>query len=202
MVNAMPKLLLSTNNRDKVREFRQILEGLPLEIVTPAELGLELEVAETGTTFAQNAALKARAFHKATGLMSLADDSGLEVDALGGEPGVSSARYGGLPNGEAKNRLLLQKMEGVPWEKRGCRYVCEIAIVDGRGRIHRCRGTLRGKVALEPSGSEGFGFDPIFRVPSRAKTVAEMGADEKNAISHRGLAGRRAQALLDRLLQV
>jgi XTP/dITP diphosphohydrolase len=196
----MIKLLISTNNQDKVREFRQILEGLPLEVVTPAELGLQLEVEETGTTFAQNAALKARAFHMATGLPALADDSGLEIDALGGEPGVYSSRYGGLPNGEVKNRFMLQKLEGVPWEKRGARYVCEIAIVDERGRLHRCRGTLRGKIALEPKGEEGFGYDPIFFIPSKHKTVAEMSADEKNAISHRGLAGRRARVLLEKIV--
>ncbi len=110
----MRRLLLSTNSPDKVREFREILAGLPLEIVTPADLGLNLEVAETGATFAENAALKARAYHQASGLLSLADDSGLEVDALGGAPGVFSARYGGLPNGEPKNRLLLQQLEEYP----------------------------------------------------------------------------------------
>ncbi|HEX2988397.1 MAG TPA: RdgB/HAM1 family non-canonical purine NTP pyrophosphatase [Chloroflexota bacterium] len=195
------KLLIATNNQDKVREFREILEGLPVEVVTPAELGLQLEVEETGTTFAQNAALKARAFHKASGLAALADDSGLEVDALDGEPGVYSSRYAGLPNGEVKNRFMLQKLEGVPWEKRGARYVCEIAIVDEKGRIHRCRGTLRGKIALEPKGRGGFGYDPIVYIPSKRKTVAEMSPEEKNAISHRGLAGRRARVILERLLQ-
>ncbi|HEX2923605.1 MAG TPA: RdgB/HAM1 family non-canonical purine NTP pyrophosphatase [Chloroflexota bacterium] len=194
------KLLIATNNQDKVREFREILEGLPVEVVTPAELGLQLEVEETGTTFAQNAALKARAFHKASGLAALADDSGLEVDALDGEPGVYSSRYAGLPNGEVKNRFMLQKLEGVPWEKRGARYVCEIAIVDEKGRIHRCRGTLRGKIALEPKGRGGFGYDPIVYIPSKRKTVAEMSPEEKNAISHRGLAGRRARVILERMI--
>ncbi len=196
------KLLLSTNNPDKVREFTQILAGLPLEIVTPASMGLSLEVPETGATFAENAALKARAFHEATGLLSLADDSGLEVDALNGAPGVYSARYGGLPDGEAKNRLVLQQMEGVPWEKRDCRYVAELAIVDEGGELHRCRGTLKGKVAMEPRGQGGFGFDPIFLVPSKGRTVAEMTAEEKHRISHRGKASRCARRVLEKLLPV
>lgn len=194
------KLLLSTNNPDKVRELKRILSGLPLEIVTPADLGLSLHVEETGRSFAENAALKARAFHEASGLTSLADDSGLEVEALGGAPGIYSARYGGLPNGEAKNRLLLQQMEGIPWERRDCRYVAEIAIVDEEGRIHRCRGTLEGKVAMEPRGHGGFGFDPIFYVPSMARTVAELTPEEKDRISHRGKAGRCARRVLERLL--
>jgi len=183
-----------------VREFTEILAGLPLEIVTPAALGLKLEIEETGTTFAENAALKARAFHEATGLLSLSDDSGLEVEALGGAPGVYSARYGGLPDGEAKNRFLLQQMEGVPWEKRDCRYVCEIAIVDEGGKLYRCRGILKGKIALEPRGKGGFGFDPIFFVPFLGRTVAEMSPEGKHRISHRGKAGRCARRVLEKLL--
>lgn len=196
----MRRLLLSTNNPDKVREFTQILAGLPLEIVTPVQLGLKLEVAETGDTFAENAALKAQAFHEATGLLSLSDDSGLEVDALSGAPGVYSARYGGLPDGEAKNRFLLQQMEGVPWERRHCRYVAEVAIVDEVGRLHRCRGILKGKVAMEPRGQGGFGFDPIFFVPSEGCTVAEMAPEEKHRISHRGKAGRCARRVIEKIL--
>lgn len=196
----MRKLLLATNNPGKVREFSQILEGLPLEIVTPASLGIKLEVEETGSSFAENAAIKARAFHQASGLMALADDSGLEVDALGGKPGVYSARYDGLPDGEAKNRLLLQQMEGVPWEQRGCRYVVEIAIVDEQGKLYRCRGVLKGKVAWEPRGEGGFGFDPIFYVPRYRHTVAEMPPELKNRISHRGKAGRCARRILERIV--
>ncbi len=196
----MRKLLLSTNNPDKVREFSQILAGIPLEIVTPHSLGLQLEVEETGTTFDENAALKARAFHEATGFLSLADDSGMEVEALGGAPGVYSARYGGLPNGEVKNRLILQQMEGVPWERRDCRYVAALAMVDESGKLHRCRGILKGKIAMEPRGQGGFGFDPIFFVPSKGRTVAEMTAEEKNRISHRGKATRCARRVLEKLL--
>ncbi|MGI5835778.1 MAG: RdgB/HAM1 family non-canonical purine NTP pyrophosphatase [Chloroflexota bacterium] len=194
------RLLLSTNNQDKVKEYRQILEGLPLEIVTPASLGLNMEVEETGSSFAENAAIKARAFHQATGLLSLADDSGLEVDALGGKPGVHSARYEGLPNGDRKNRLLLKQIEAVPWEERDCRYVAEIAIVDEAGKLYRCRGELRGKVAWEPKGTGGFGFDPVFFVPRFQRTVAELTPEQKNRISHRGKAGRCARRILEQLI--
>jgi XTP/dITP diphosphohydrolase len=200
VIAGMRRLLLSTNSADKVREFSQILAGLPVELVTPASLGLALEVPETGETFAANAELKARAFHEATGLMAMADDSGLEIDALDGAPGVYSARYGGLPNGEAKNRLVLGQMAGIPPERRGCRYVCEIAIADEDGRLHRCRGTLEGRVASEPRGAGGFGFDPIFYLPERGRTVAELPPEEKNEISHRGRAGRSAREILSRLL--
>lgn len=183
-----------------MREFRQILEGLALEITTPREMGLELEVEETGATFAENAAIKAGAFHQASGLLALADDSGLEVEALGNAPGVFSARYAGLPNGPEKNRHLLARLASVPQEGRGCHYVCEIAIVDEGGRLHRCRGILEGLVAPEPRGRGGFGFDPIFLVPEDGRTVAEMSDQEKHRISHRGRAGRAAREILERLL--
>ncbi len=194
------RLLLSTNNPDKVREFQEILAGLPLEIITPASIGLQLEVAETGSTFAENAAIKARAFHEGTGLLSLSDDSGLEVDALDGAPGVYSARYMGLPDGEGKNRYVLDQLKEVPWEDRGGRYVCEIAIVDEAGKLYRCRGVMKGKIAMEPKGEEGFGFDPIFYIPRYRRTVAQMPLELKNRISHRGRAGRRARAALERLI--
>lgn len=195
------RLLLSTNNSDKVREFREIFRDLPLDVVTPGSLGIELEVPETGETFAENAAIKAGAFHEATGLLSLSDDSGLEVDALGGAPGVYSARYGGLPSGPEKNRYLLNQLAGVPWESRGGRYVCEIAIVDETGRLFRCRGIMRGKIALEPKGEGGFGYDPIFYIPRYRRTVAEMSPELKNRISHRGRAGARARKVLEGLLR-
>lgn len=197
----MRRLLLSTNNPGKVREFQEVLAGLPLDIVTPASLGLQMEVPETGFTFAENAAIKARAYHEATGLLSLSDDSGLEVDALDGAPGVYSARYAGLPDGAEKNRYVLQQLAEVPWEDRGGRYVCEIAVVDESGRLHRCRGVMKGKIALEPKGEDGFGFDPIFYVPRFRRTVAQMPLELKNRISHRGRAGRKAREVLEKLIQ-
>lgn len=196
----MRRLLISSNNADKVRELSQIFAGLPFEIVTPADLGLTLEVEETGATFRENAALKARAFHEATGLLALSDDSGLEIEALDGAPGVYSARYHGLPNGEVKNRLVLQQMTGIPWEERDCRYVCEVAIVDEAGRLYQCRGTLRGKVAHEPRGHHGFGFDPIFYLPRYRRTVAELAPELKNRISHRARAAARARRVLETIL--
>jgi XTP/dITP diphosphohydrolase len=197
----MRRLLLSTNNPDKVREFREILADLPLHVVTPDEVGVTLEVDETGSTFAENAAIKARAFHDATGLLSLSDDSGLEIDALGGEPGVLSSRYAGLPNGPEKNRYVLDKLLGVPWEGRGGRYVCEIAMVDEGGRLYRCRGVMKGRIAWEAKGEGGFGYDPIFFIPRYRRTVAQMSPELKNRISHRGRAGRRARAILERLVE-
>ena len=197
----MRRLLLSTNNPGKVREFQEVLAGLPLDIVTPASLGLQMEVPETGFTFAENAAIKARAYHEATGLLSLSDDSGLEVDALDGAPGVYSARYAGLPDGAEKNRYVLRRLAEVPWEDRGGRYVCEIAVVDESGRLHRCRGVMKGKIALEPKGEDGFGFDPIFYVPRFRRTVAQMPLELKNRISHRGRAGRKAREVLEKLIQ-
>lgn len=196
----MRRLLISSNNADKVRELSQIFAGLPFEIVTPADLGLTLEVEETGATFRENAALKARAFHEATGLLALSDDSGLEIEALDGAPGVYSARYHGLPNGEVKNRLVLQQMAGIPWEERDCRYVCEVAIVDEADRLYQCRGTLRGKVAHEPRGHHGFGFDPIFYLPRYRRTVAELAPELKNRISHRARAAARARRVLETIL--
>ena len=197
----MRRLLLSTNNPGKVREFQEVLAGLPLDIVTPASLGLQMEVPETGSTFAENAAIKARAYHEATGLLSLSDDSGLEVDALDGAPGVYSARYAGLPDGAEKNRYVLRRLAEVPWEDRGGRYVCEIAVVDESGRLYRCRGVMKGKIALEPKGEDGFGFDPIFYVPRFRRTVAQMPLELKNRISHRGRAGRKAREVLEKLIQ-
>jgi XTP/dITP diphosphohydrolase len=195
----MRKLLLSTNNPGKVREFREIFADLPLEVIAPASLGLQMEVAETGTTFAENAAIKARAFHDATGLLSLSDDSGIEIDALGGGPGVYSARYAGLPDGAQKNQFVLQQLEQTLWGDRGCQYVCEIAIVDEAGNLYRCRGIMKGRIALQPKGDGGFGYDPIFYVLRYRRTVAEMPSELKNRISHRGRAGARAKRLLERL---
>ncbi len=196
----MRRLLLSTNNPDKAREFREILAGLPLEVVTPASIGLQMEVDETGSTFAENAAIKASAFHEATGLLCLSDDSGLEVDALDGAPGVYSARYMGLPDGAEKNRFVLEQLKEVPWESRVGHYVCEIAIVDEAGKLHQCRGVMQGKIAKEPKGEGGFGFDPIFYVPRYRRTVAQMPLELKNRISHRGRAGRKAREVIEKLI--
>ncbi|HIC93340.1 MAG TPA: non-canonical purine NTP pyrophosphatase, partial [Anaerolineae bacterium] len=158
----MPKLLIATNNPGKLREYEELLAGLPLELTSPAREGLSLEVAETGESFAENARLKAVAYARASGLLTLADDSGLEVDALSGRPGVHSARYAGEgADDEERYRLLLEEMRGVPWEKRTARFRCVIAIATPEGEVRTAEGTCEGIIAFEPRGEHGFGYDPV-----------------------------------------
>ncbi len=191
------RLLIATNNAHKVAEFRRLFAGADLDLATPAELGLQLEVGETGETFEENARIKARAFRDASGLPSLADDSGIEVDALGGRPGVRSARYGGAGLDDVgRTRLLLSELEGVPEEQRSCRYRVVLALAEPSGAERVAEGVCEGRVALSPSGENGFGYDPVFSVPGYGKTVAELASGEKDAISHRGQAARRMTAML------
>jgi XTP/dITP diphosphohydrolase len=194
------KLLLATNNKGKVREYRDLLEGLPFELVTPAQEKINLEVEETGTTFEENAGLKARAFAAASGLFSLADDSGLEVDALNGEPGIRSSRYAGPGARDADRvKFLLKKLTGVPMEKRTAQFRCVIALAEPDGSIQFCRGECRGLISFEPKGSNGFGYDPVFYFPELKKTMAELPDTMKNRISHRARAAREAYRLLNRM---
>lgn len=196
----LPKLLVATTSAGKLREFLQLLAPLPATILTPKDIGLDLDVEEGETSFVENAILKARAYHQASGgLMTLAEDSGFEVDALGGEPGVISARWGGTDYA-VKNRLILDRLNGLPDDRRGCQYISVIAIAMPDGRVYRRTGTCRGRVADAPRGSNGFGYDPIFFVPRKGRTMAELDGAEKDAISHRGQAIRRAWPLLNRLL--
>ena len=188
---AVFRLLLASNNAHKATEFRRLFEGLDLELVTPREVGLELDVAETGETFKENARLKARAFAAASGLASLADDSGIEVDALDGRPGVFSARYGGDGlDDEGRVRLLLHELDGVAGPRRECRYRVVLVLVDPAGGEWITEGRCEGWVGLAPSGSNGFGYDPVFYVPTFGKTIAELGPTQKDTISHRGKAAR------------
>lgn len=194
----MPRLLLASNNPGKVGEFRQLLSGCGWEIVTPAEVGLELEVDETGQTYAENATMKAEAYARASGLVTLADDSGIEVDALGGRPGPFSARYAGPDRTDAERvQALLAELAGVPDEERGARFRCVIALADPAGRVELVEGTVEGRIAHEPRGENGFGYDPIFLLPERGMTTAELPPEEKNAVSHRGVAARKARAVLE-----
>jgi XTP/dITP diphosphohydrolase len=195
-----PLLLIGTTSAGKLREYRHLFAGLPGRLVAPADLGLDLDVAEGDRSFAHNARLKARAYWRASGLLTLAEDSGFVVDALNGEPGVRSARWGDTDDYAIKNRLILERLEGVPWEQRGCRYVSYLAIVEPGGRLHRRSDSCSGYVAREPRGSGGFGYDPIFFVPRFGRTMAELTAEEKAGISHRGRAARRALPLLSSLL--
>jgi XTP/dITP diphosphohydrolase len=196
----MPRLLLATNNPGKAREFQSLLEGVPFELVTPAQVGITTEVAEVGRSFEENATIKAATLALESGLLSLADDSGLEVDALDGEPGTLSARYAGENASDADRvAYLLSKMQGVPQEKRQARFRCVIAIANPQGEVELCSGECEGVIALEPKGEKGFGYDPIFYLPELKKTMAELPLEIKNKLSHRGRAAARAREVLKRL---
>ena len=267
---ALPRLLIATRNPGKFREYRQLLQDAPFELVSLDELGILEDVDETGATFQENAVLKARTYGALGGILTLADDSGLEVDALGGEPGVFSARYGekspltplyergeqgglrvsggqGVPHtapvsDRDRVELLLRNLEGVPWERRTARFRCVLAIASppgfsstneasigdhlvkeipprpslekggtmdppfvkgGRGdfapQVTLLVGSVAGMIQYEPQGGEGFGYDPVFYLPSYGKTMAELSLEDKNRISHRADAARKATAMLHRL---
>lgn len=180
------KLVLASKNPHKLLEMQTILGRLGLEVILESQAGVDVEVEETGTTFEENALLKATAVMKASGMAAIADDSGLMVDALDGAPGVYSARYGGLDSDAARTQLLLEHMKDVPDGRRTARFVSAIACALPDGRIVTARGTCEGVITLQPAGENGFGYDPVFYVPSLGKTFAQAAAEEKNAISHRG----------------
>jgi XTP/dITP diphosphohydrolase len=192
-----PMLLLATTNQGKQREYRTLLQDIPFEIVTPADAGINAEVAEIGKTFEENATLKATTLAAISGLLSLADDSGLEVDALGGEPGALSHRYAG-DNATDADRVdfLLAKLKDVPEMHRTAQFRCVIAIAEPHGRVELCSGICRGVITAVPRGNQGFGYDPIFFVPELGKTIAEMTLEEKNLISHRARAAEQARQKL------
>ena len=186
-----PRLLIGTNNAHKVREVVRLLDGAGWDALVPRELGIALDVAEDGETFEANALIKARAFAESSGMPALADDSGIEVDALGGRPGVHSARYGGPGlSDEERTALLLDEMAAVPDGQRGCRYVAVLALAWPGGEAETFSGTCEGELARAPAGGGGFGYDPVFYVPSAGRTVAQMDAAQKDAFSHRGKAAR------------
>ncbi len=193
-------MLVGSTNAGKIREFRELLAPLPARLVTPSDLGIDDDVAEGDRSFAENAALKARAYHAASGLLTIGEDSGFVVDHLGGEPGVRSARWGGTDDYAIKNRLILDRLAGVECESRRCRYVSHLAIVEPNGKLHRRSGSCRGYVALAPAGSGGFGYDPIFFAPRPGRTMAQLDSEEKNRLSHRAVAVRHAMPLLRTLL--
>jgi XTP/dITP diphosphohydrolase len=197
---AVSKLLVATRNPGKAQEFKRLLRGIPFQITSLDEEGVAEEVEETGHTFEDNARLKARTYAELTGLLTLADDSGLEVDALGGEPGVKSARYGGLGlTDEDRVELLLRNLKDVPWEDRTGRFRCVIAVVRPTGEAETVTGAVEGVIQYSPKGSNGFGYDPVFYLPHLGKTTAELSLEEKNGISHRGQAARKAVELLKEL---
>ena len=196
---SMPKLLLATKNRAKAQEYLLLLQGLPFELTNLAEQGIEMVVNETGETLEQNATLKAQAYASLSDLLAMADDSGLEVDALGGEPGALSARYAGA-NASDEDRIerLLKRLEGIPWEGRNARFRCVIAIASPGGKVEVCHGECQGIITFSAKGENGFGYDPVFYLPEQGKTMAELSMEEKNEISHRGLAARMARQVLER----
>ncbi len=193
----MLKLLLASNNPGKLREILALLEDLPLELVTPRQAGLLLDVAEDGSTYAENAARKALAFSRAGGMLTLADDSGLEVEALHGEPGVHSARYLPRPGVTDADRraYLLQKLKGLPhpWQAY---FRCTVALTDPSGLIQFAEGSCPGEIIPEERGQDGFGYDPIFLLPELGRTMAELTMEEKNRLSHRARAIIAARPLL------
>jgi len=195
-----PKLLLATNNQAKVREYKSLLQDLPCELVTLAEQGINISVSEVGESLEENARLKATVLAAESQLIALADDSGLEVDALGGEPGCLSARYAG-EGASDRDRInyLLTRLEGVPEEKRSARFRCVIAIATPDGKVELCSGECQGFIILAPRGEQGFGYDPVFYLPELGKTMAELPLELKNRVSHRGRAARQVSQALEKL---
>ena len=194
------KLVLASKNQKKLRELREILSAQGVEVVSEADVGVDVDVEETGTTFEENALLKARAVCEACGLPAVADDSGLCVDALGGAPGVYSARYGGPGLDDVgRYQLLLENMRGML--DRRCKFVSAICCCFPDGEVITARGECPGTLAYAPKGEDGFGYDPIFFLPERKKTFAELTAEEKNAISHRGRALEEFRSKLEERLK-
>ena len=201
----MPKLLIATNNTHKLEEFKQIFANLPFEITYPIKEGLTLDPEETGTTFAENAIIKAKAFAQVSGLLTMSDDSGLEVDALNQEPGVYSARYGNTAKDDHARRceLILNKLAALKLtdKERSARFRCVIAIVTPQGHVELAEGTVEGYITDKPLGKNGFGYDPIFFVPEFNQTTAQMSPETKNQTSHRGKAARASLPILENLVR-
>lgn len=197
----MQKLLIATHNQGKLREYRQLLTDLDLDVTDLDAVGITHDVEETGTTFAENAILKARTYAEMSGCLTWADDSGLEVDALDGRPGVYSARYGG-PGLSQRDRylLLLEELRAHPRTTWTARFRCVVALVLPNGDVHTVDDTLEGLITDQPTGEHGFGYDPVFYLPEYSATLAELTSDVKNQISHRGKASRAAKQLLKTLL--
>lgn len=191
------KLLLATSNQAKVREYKSLLKDLPLELVTLAELGITTVVDEVGGSLEENARLKATVLADESQLLAMADDSGLEVDALGGEPGRLSARYAG-EGASDRDRVdyLLSRLKDVPWQRRSACFRCVIALAIPGGEVELCCGECRGIITFEPRGEQGFGYDPVFYLPEFGKTMAELPPEIKNRVSHRGQAARKVYQVL------
>jgi XTP/dITP diphosphohydrolase len=203
----LPTLLVASGNPGKLREYRQLLGDIPYNLTSLNDFDITEEVEETGETFAENSLLKSTTYARLSATLTLSDDSGLEVDALNGEPGVHTARYGGDPNASDLDRvhLLLRNLEGVPWERRTARFRCFLSITDPTRSLREGSnslllvGSVAGMIQYQPEGGEGFGYDPVFYLPSYGKTIAQLPLEEKNWMSHRGDAARKAVTALKRL---
>jgi XTP/dITP diphosphohydrolase len=185
----MKRLIAATMNKGKLKEIKEIMAGLPFDVVSMDEAGFAVDIEETGSTFEENALIKARTIAEASNEIVMADDSGLSVDYLDGAPGIYSARFGGEGASDADKYLkLLGMLDGVEKEKRTARFICAIAVVFPDGSSFTVRGALEGIIGTEPKGTNGFGYDPVMHLPELGKTVAELDSETKNRISHRGKA--------------
>ena len=189
-------IIIASNNQGKIREFKKMLEPMGYTVLSQSEAGINLEVEETGTTFKENATLKAEAIYNLKHTSVLADDSGLEVEFLNMEPGIYSARYMGLDSDEAKRKCILEKMQGVEESKRTARFVCCICYIDENGNKKYAEGYWNGKIAQEEKGNNGFGYDPIFIPDGENVTSAEMTPEDKNSKSHRALALKKLEEII------
>ena len=191
------KVIFATSNEGKMKEVRAILEDLGMEVLSMKEAGIHVDVVEDGTTFEENAVIKATEIQKVCGEIVLADDSGLEIDYLNKEPGIYSARYMGEDTSyRIKNQNLIDRLEGVEDEKRTARFVCAIAAAFPDGTVEVTRGTIEGRIGYEESGENGFGYDPIFYVPEYGCTTAQLSPEQKNEVSHRGKALRKMKEIM------
>lgn len=196
------KLLVATNNPGKLEEYRDLLGDFSLEVTNLRAEGIDFEPEETGLTFEENAVLKAKVFAEKSGLLTLADDSGLEIDALDGAPGVHSARYGGTGRSEDVRRyqMVLRQLEDVPWAQRTARFRCVVAVAVPGGQVHTAQGSVEGFISFEPRGEHGFGYDPVFFIPDQSCTMAQLPPETKNLISHRARAAQAALPIIRQLV--
>lgn len=195
----MKKIIFATGNEGKMREIREILSDLDVEVLSMKEAGIKADIVEDGTTFEENAVIKAKTICELCGEITLADDSGLEIDYLNREPGVYSARYMGEDTSyQIKNQNIIDRLEGVTDEKRTARFVCAIAAVLPDGRVFTTRGTIEGRIGYKEEGANGFGYDPIFYLPEHGCTTAQLSMEVKNSISHRGNALRALKEIFVR----
>ncbi len=197
----MKRIIFATTNQGKVREVKMMMDGFDVELLTMGEAGINVDIVEDGTTFEENAVIKAKAIMEMTGEIALADDSGLEVDYLDGAPGIYSARFLGEDTSyDAKNKYIIEKLKNAKGKERSARFVCAMAVAFPSGEVITCKGTIEGLIGYEQKGFNGFGYDPIVYVPEFEMTTGEMSPELKNSISHRGKALEQMKEILSRKL--